>query len=239
MGILAQLEGVTLRRGVHRILDHVDLTIHEGQHLALIGPNGAGKTTLLRIIAQLTRPDEGRATLFPDEPAMRRRSHARRALGVLMEGSYLYEGMTVEENLRFYGSMFSLADLERRIDEGLARVDLAGVRHRPVATLSKGMRRRLALLRAVLHRPRLLLLDEPFDGLDRRSVDMVQQWLAELAAQRCTLIMISHDLSWVAPLCRRVCLLERGQLVQSWKEDEIPARLWTEGYGPWLGRGRR
>ena len=239
MAILAVLEKVNLRRGVHRILRDVNLTVYEGRHLALIGPNGAGKTTLLKILAQMMRPDEGRVTLFPKDPAMRRRTRACKAVGVLMEESYLYEGLTVEENLRFFGRLYSVPQLERHIDEGLMRVELNGVRHRPVSTLSKGMRRRLALLRAVLHQPRLLLLDEPFDGLDQHSLHVVQQWLAELAEKRCTLVMISHDLSWVAPFCRQVCLLERGQIVQSWTDDEIPPELWEKGYGPWLqGRGR-
>jgi heme ABC exporter ATP-binding subunit CcmA len=239
MGIVAQLEGVTVKRGVQRILRDVDLTVHEGQHLALIGPNGAGKTTLLRILAQLTRPDEGQATLFPDEPAMRHRVRTRKALGVLMEGSYLYEGLTVEENLQFFGKLYAVPDLKRRIEDGLARVELTGVRHRPAGTLSKGMRKRLALLRAMLHHPRLLLLDEPFDGLDERSIALLQRWLAELAEKRCTLVLISHDLALMAPLCRRVCLLDRGQIVQSWKKDEVPPGLWEQGYGPWLGRDGR
>lgn len=237
MGIVAQLENITVKRGVHRILRDVDLTVHEGQHLALLGPNGAGKTTLLKILAQLMRPDEGRVTLFPDEPALHRRARTRRALGVLMEGSYLYEGLTVEENLRFFGRLYAVPRLERNIEEGLARAELTAVRHRPVGTLSKGMRRRLALIRAMLHQPRLLLLDEPFDGLDQRSKDLMQQWLAELAGRRCTIVMISHDLTWVAPLCRRVCLMERGRIVHSWNEAEIPPGLWENGYGPWLERG--
>jgi len=236
---VAQLDGVTVKRGVQRLLRDVDLTVHEGQHTALLGPNGAGKTTLLRVLAQLLRPDEGQVTLFPEEPAMRHRSRVRKALGVLMEGSYLYEGLTVEENLRFFGQMYGVAHLERSIEEGLARMDLSGVRHRPVTTLSKGMRQRLALLRALLHQPRLLLLDEPFDGLDARSMDMVRQWLAEMAERRSTLVIISHDLTWVKPLCRRVCLLERGRIVQSWHGDDIPPGLWEHGYGPWLGRGGR
>lgn len=236
MGVLVHLEGVTVKRGVQRIIRELDLTVHEGQHLALIGPNGAGKTTLLRLMAQLLRPDEGKVALFPDESGMQGRVRLRRALGVLMEGSYLYDGLTVEENLQFYGTLFAVPDLKRRIEEGLARVELTAVRHKLVGTLSKGMRKRLAILRAILHRPRLLLLDEPFDGLDERSIRILQQWLAELAAKRRTMIVISHDLSLIQPLCQRVCLLDQGRIVQSWKREEVPPSFWEQGYGHWLGR---
>lgn len=236
MGVLVHLEGVTVKRGVQRIIRELDLTVHEGQHLALIGPNGAGKTTLLRLMAQLLRPDEGKVALFPDESGMQGRVRARRALGLLMDGSYLYDGLTVEENLQFYGVLFAVPHLKRRIEEGLARVELTAVRHKLVGTLSKGMRKRLAILRAILHQPRLLLLDEPFDGLDERSIRMLQQWLAELAAKRCTMIVISHDLSLIQPLCQRVCLLDQGRIVQSWKREEVPPSFWEQGYGYWLGR---
>ncbi len=236
MGVVVHLEGVTVKRGVERIIRELDLTVHEGQHLALIGPNGAGKTTLLRLMAQLLRPDEGKVALFPDEPGMQGHVRSRRALGLLMEGSYLYEGLTVEENLRFYGVLFAVPHLQRQIEEGLARLQLAAVRHKLVGTLSKGMRKRLAFLRAILHQPRLLLLDEPFDGLDERSIRMLQQWLAELAAKRCTMIVISHDVSLIQSLCRRVCLLDQGRIVQSWKREEVPSSFWEQGYGHWLGR---
>lgn len=236
MRVLVHLEGATVKRGAQRIIRELDLTVHEGQHLALIGPNGAGKTTLLRLMAQLLRPDGGKVTLFPDEPRMQGRGRLRSAVGVFMEGSYLYEGLTVEENLQFYGILFDVPDRKRRIEEGLARMALSSVRHKLVGTLSKGMRKRLAIVRATLHQPRLLLLDEPFDGLDERSIRELQHWLAELAAKRCTLVLISHDLSLIQPLCQRVCLMDQGRIVQSWRRDEVPPSLWEQGYGHWLGR---
>ena len=187
----------------------LDLDIGEGEFVALLGPNGAGKTTLLRILASLSRPTLGRVRVAGHElPA-----HAgglRRKLGFVSHHPLLYGDLTAEENLRFYARMYGLANAERRITAVLEQVGLARRRRDLVRTFSRGMQQRLAIARAVLHEPEVMLLDEPHTGLDQDAARVLDELLTVVAAQGRTVLMTTHDLSRALALAGRVAILSRG-----------------------------
>ncbi|MHB1415991.1 MAG: heme ABC exporter ATP-binding protein CcmA [Chloroflexota bacterium] len=205
--------GVTKAFGHLRALRGVDLTVPRGDFLVLFGPNGAGKTTLLRILAGLSRPTAGKIILdgfdLHDDP-----NEVRRRIGVISHQTFLYEDLTATENLRFYGRMFGVADLTRRIEYLLAQVGLAERADDRVRTFSRGMQQRLSIARAVLHDPSILLLDEPDTGLDERAAGMLHDLIEGLEGGSRTVIMTTHHFERGLALATRVAILNEGKLVR-------------------------
>lgn len=207
---MIEMRSVSKSFGLKTVLRGVDLTVRSGEFVALVGPNGAGKTTLLRIAASLMRPSLGRVRINGLElPAQA--AAARRALGVMPHQPLLYGELTAEENLRFYGRMYGVANVEKRIGEALDQVGLLPRRRDLARTFSRGMTQRLAIARAMLHSPSVLLLDEPHTGLDQPSSQMLDSILKGLAAAR-TVLMISHDLPHALALADRVAVLADGRI---------------------------
>ena len=206
---------VAKRYGHERALGGVDLELARGSLCALLGPNGAGKSTLLGILSTLIRPSagdvhyhDGATTLEPDD-------ELRREIGVLAHASLCYGELTAVENLRFFGGLYGLggAELGARTDELLAQVGLdEQARARPARTYSRGMLQRLALARALLARPSLLLLDEPFTGLDRGGADSLAGALARAKAAGAILLVVTHDLEAIAGVTDHVVVLRRGRI---------------------------
>jgi heme exporter protein A len=197
--------------GLRPVLRGVDFRIEPGEFVALLGPNGAGKTTLLRILATLSRPTLGRARVAGcDLPAQA--GAVRRLLGVVSHQPLLYGDLTAEENLRFYGRMYGLADAQARIGEALKRVGLARRKQDLVRNFSRGMQQRLAIARATLHDPKVMLFDEPFTGLDQEAAAMLEGLLREVAAEGRTVLMTSHDLARALATASRVMILSRGSI---------------------------
>jgi heme exporter protein A len=199
--------------GVHAV-EAVDLRVEAGEAVALFGPNGAGKTTLLRMLATLLRPTRGDLRLF-GRPVSDGGGSARRRIGFLSHQSFLYPDLTPTENLEFYGRMFGVPAPAKRVNHLLEQVGLLGWAHRPVRTLSRGLEQRCALARALLHAPDLLLMDEPFTGLDVDAATMLRDMLRQAHARGTTLIMSTHDLTQAFALCRRAIILVRGRLMWS------------------------
>jgi heme exporter protein A len=192
-----------------RALHDLDLEIHAGESVSIFGPNGAGKTTLIKLLATVLTPTEGKLRLFGSErpgPSVRRR------IGVVSHGSFLYGELTALENLRFYARLFSVGDAERRISEMLAEVGLDTRRDRPVRTFSSGMEQRLALARAFLHDPDLLLLDEPYTGLDPQAVAHLQEILVRFHRRGKTIVLTTHDIGHGLEVCDRAAILAAGRL---------------------------
>jgi heme exporter protein A len=202
------------RFGLKTVLRGLDFTVEQGEFVALLGPNGAGKTTFLRILASLSRPASGEVRVagyhLPQQAAA-----VRRRLGVVSHLPLLYGDLTAEENLRFYGRMYGAPDLERRVGEVLDLVGLAARRRDLVRTFSRGMQQRLAIGRAVLHDPEVMLFDEPHTGLDQDACQMLDNVLLEVAARGRTVVMTSHDLARAADLASRFDVLSRGVIVAS------------------------
>jgi heme exporter protein A len=205
--------GVTKRFGTHRVLASVDLELRAGSMCALLGPNGAGKSTLLGILSTLVRPSSGEVSYRAGERTLAAGGELRRTIGVLSHDSFLYGGLTALENLLFYARLYQVADAEARAAALLDEVGLEPeARGRPVRTYSRGMVQRVALARALLHAPRVLLLDEPFTGLDRAGAAALARTLARAVAERCVVMVVSHDLEALAGATDHVAVLRRGRL---------------------------
>ena len=207
--------GISIRQltktyGRFRALHRVDLEVAPGSFVALFGPNGAGKSTLLGILAGLVRPSCGQVFLDGDEITGDRDENLGKRIGALSYQTYLYDELTVRENLRFYGKLFGVENREERIEELLRTVGMDARSGSPVRTLSRGMRQRVALARALLHDPDVLLLDEPYSGLDQDAMVMLK---TILAARSKTILLVTHDLVRGLESADRVAILNRGSLV--------------------------
>ncbi len=193
------------------MLTEVSLDVGAGEAVALLGANGAGKTTLLRILGTLLRPSRGHAFVAGHDCA-RDPEAARRALGVLAHGSWLYEELTAAENLRFWSTLAGHRVGAAEIRAALAEVELERAADERVRTLSEGMRRRLALARFVLSRPRVLLLDEPFAALDQRSAKWLETWLDGFKHGGGALLMSTHSFGRGFGIVDRVVILAAGRV---------------------------
>src|SRR5512134_3823174 len=202
------------RFGLKTVLRGVDFDVQPGEFVALLGPNGAGKTTFLRILASLSRPSLGHVKIagyrLPHEAAQ-----VRARLGVVSHLPLLYGDLTAEENLRFYARMYNVSNYELRISEVLEMVGLEARRRDLVRTFSRGMQQRLAIGRAVLHDPEVVLFDEPYTGLDQDASSMLDEVLQTVAAKGRTVVMTSHDLARAEDLATRFDILSRGVISAS------------------------
>ena len=221
--------------GLKPVLRGLNLHLDAGEFVALLGPNGAGKTTLLRILASLARPSLGEVRLaghrLPGEAAA-----VRRILGVVSHQPLLYGDLTAEENLRFYARLYSLSEAKRRIDEILEMVGLDRRRRDRVREYSRGMQQRLAIGRAVLHDPLILLFDEPHTGLDQEASSMLDGVLRQVAGRGRTVLMTSHDLLRAADLASRIDVLSGGVIARSLSRgqaewDDLPALYRAVAHG--------
>jgi heme exporter protein A len=202
------------RFGLKTVLRGLDFEVRPGEFVALLGPNGAGKTTFLRILASLSRPSLGEVNVagyrLPHQAAA-----VRARLGVVSHLPLLYGDLTAEENLRFYARMYNLQNAEERITEVLEMVGLEARRRDPVSAFSRGMQQRLAIGRAVLHDPDVMLFDEPYTGLDQDASSMLDEVLRSVAAKGRTVVMTSHDLARAEDLATRFDILSRGVIAAS------------------------
>jgi heme exporter protein A len=208
------------RFGMKTVLRGLDFSVEQGEFVVLLGPNGAGKTTFLRILSSLSRPSLGQVTIaghaLPAQAA-----EVRRTLGVVSHLPLLYGDLTAEENLRFFGSMYDLQNLEARVTEVLQLVGLEPRRRDLVRTFSRGMQQRLAIGRAVLHDPEVMLFDEPYTGLDQDASVMLDDVLRNVAARGRTVVMTSHDLARAEDLGSRFDVLSRGVITASCSRQDL------------------
>jgi heme ABC exporter ATP-binding subunit CcmA len=202
------VDGVWKFYGDFPALRDVRLEAAAGSCLALIGRNGAGKTTLLRIIAGFSRPGRGHVRIFGKAP---RETETRRQIGFIGHGISVYDELSALENLTLFGRLYGVADPRRSALEWLGRTGLERVRNGLVREFSRGMRQRLAVARAFLHQPSVLLLDEPFTALDDRAIAVLQSLLRQALAEGKTIILSTHQLREALELATHVALLNRGQ----------------------------
>lgn len=211
----AVLEKVTRRYGRITALHQVDLRIRQGAFVLLAGPNGAGKTTLLSLLAGLGRPSQGRVRVQGGDPGSD--VCVRRRIGLLSHKFMLYEQLSGLENLEFFARLYGVHHVRARARDALVDAGLGSRGNSLVRTYSRGMKQRLALARACLHQPELLLLDEPFVGLDRDSVGRLSARLMRLHAAGTTCVLVTHRLEQAAALADHTVLLSRGRTrLQEW-----------------------
>lgn len=217
---MIEVKKLVKRFGLKTVLRGVNFEVQRGEFVALLGPNGAGKTTFLRILASLSRPSMGEVTIaghkLPHHAAQ-----VRARLGVVSHLPLLYNDLTAEENLRFYARMYNVTNQESRITEVLAMIGLENRRRDLVRTFSRGMQQRLAIGRAVIHDPDVILFDEPYTGLDQDASAMLDGVLRTVAAQGRTVVMTSHDLVRAEDLGTRFDILSRGVIAASATSEEI------------------
>jgi ABC-type multidrug transport system ATPase subunit len=206
------LNEVSRHFGRRRVLNKVTLRCDAGQIVGLLGPNGAGKSTLLSVVATLLEPSAGSVT-YGGKTARESGAALRGRIGLLGHDLYIYPELSPAENLRFFGRIYHVPDVERRVDDALERADLGLRRDDAVAGFSRGMRQRLALERALLHDPRLVLLDEPFTGLDDAATGALRTRLAGLRATGAIVLVTTHDLETIEAVIDRAVMLHNGRLI--------------------------
>jgi ABC-2 type transport system ATP-binding protein len=208
------ITALTKRYGQLTALDGVSLNLERGEFFGLLGPNGAGKSTLMSLISGLKQPDAGSLTL-DGQPLTHQATAARQRLGLVPQSIALYDELTAEENLHIFGSLFGLdrATLRERIEEGLHAVGLHDRRRDRVKTFSGGMQRRLNLVAALLHRPDLLLCDEPTVGVDPQSRNAIFEFLEARNTEGLTIIYSTHYMEEATRLCSRIAIIDHGKIL--------------------------
>jgi len=211
------LKDVVKTYGRFKALDGINLSIKKGEKLAILGPNGAGKTTLVKIISGQIRATSGKVEVMGKNPAEFSRE-LRKNMGFVSHNPMLYDELTAYENLKFYANLYDVEDGDR-IEELLKKLRLYGRRHSRVKTFSRGMKQRLAIARALLHDPEILILDEPTSGLD---IEGRLELLKNLTSLEKTILLTTHNLSEAERLCSRAVILMNGKIVAecSMKEAE-------------------
>ncbi|MEQ1855772.1 MAG: heme ABC exporter ATP-binding protein CcmA [Longimicrobiales bacterium] len=226
---VVEARGLVREYGAVVAVDGVDLTLARGDFLTVFGPNGAGKSSLLKMLGGAMRATSGTVSIggvpldFSD-------GEWRRRVGMLSHQGFLYQQLTAEENLRFYARLFGLEDVDRRVGARLQRVGLSDRAHFAVRKLSHGMRQRLALARALLHDPELVLLDEPYTGLDPAAATVLRGVLQELRADRRTVVMVTHNIAEGLALATRVAIQVRGRFAWEGARADIDERGFERHY---------
>jgi ABC-2 type transport system ATP-binding protein len=219
---MIELKQVTKTFREHVAVDSFDLSVPEQSIFGFIGPNGSGKTTTLRMILRIIEPDSGKIAVFGKPHQV----SANNAIGYLPEERGLYRKMTVVRQLTYFGRLKGMSIREAKASalEWLERLDLMDWKDKKLETLSKGMSQKIQFIATVLARPRLLVLDEPFSGLDPVNLDVIRKALLELQAEGTTLLFSTHDMHMAEQLCDHICMIYKGRKVLDGSMDEIQAQ---------------
>ena len=209
--------------GLNPALANVSLRVRPGEFVVLLGRNGAGKSTLLRVMARLVKPNRGRVRICGVDVA-REPERGRERIGLVAHQTFLYPGLTARENLRLHARLHGLEAAAERVAAALADAGLDLSADRPVRGFSRGMQQRLAIARATLHEPELVLLDEPFTGLDLEAAELLSERLRQWTAAGRAIVMATHSLEQDLGGVTRWVLLDRGRIVTEWTGDSAAVR---------------
>ncbi len=217
------LSEITKRYRDFVAVDRLSLTVRAGEVFGFLGPNGAGKTTTLRMVMSIIYPDEGRISILGKPSALQ----AKDRIGYLPEERGLYRKMSVDGLLRYFGQLKGLhgRTLTQRVADWLERVELSDWRHKRIETLSKGMQQKVQVIATLLHQPELLILDEPFSGLDPLNVDLLQRLILDLRRGGSTIILSTHQMETAQRLCDRLVLINRGRKLIEGAVSDVRARF--------------
>ncbi len=218
-----ELDNIVKRYGEFTAVDHLSLEVEAGQIVGFLGPNGAGKTTTIRMIMSILYPDSGRVSVLGHPRAI----DVKDRIGYLPEERGLYRKMTVDQTLRYFGRLKGLRgrDLLQRIGECLDSVGLSDWRYKKVEALSKGMSQKLQFVATILHRPELVILDEPFSGLDPLNMDLLNDLVVDLHNQGATVVFSTHQMEQAQRLCDRLVLISRGRKLIEGTMEQIRSRF--------------
>ncbi len=232
---MIDVKGLIKNYGLNPVLRGIDLHVGQGEFVALVGPNGAGKSTMMRIVSTLLQPTAG-DVMIGGWPLTTHAHKVRRHIGLVSHQPMLYGDLSAEENLTFFGRLYQLEDREERVMQALKKVGLFARQRDAVRTFSRGMLQRLTIARATLHEPDVLLLDEPYTGLDQDASHLLDDLLrAEMENGR-TILMITHDLVHGLNLCYRIAILNRGRIVQDIASETVDVGEFLELYAEETGR---
>ncbi|MFC1928581.1 ABC transporter ATP-binding protein [Chloroflexota bacterium] len=232
-----EVQGLTKSFGERYALRGIDLRVSRGERLVIFGPNGAGKTTLVKVLATLVKPSSGSVWLdgidIRDKP-----TRIRHKIGMVSHQSFLYDDLTIYENLKFYGKMYDVPDMEAKIREVLSWMRLEPRRHDRVGTLSHGLQQRVSIARAVLPNPSILLLDEPEVGLDPHASAIVKDLLGSINDGSRTVVITTHNLERGLELGDRIIILDRGKVVYQAPRHELDKVNFRQVYDQYTGTGK-
>lgn len=233
MEALIEISDLVKRFGRKKALDGVSIKIYQGDFLTLFGPNGAGKTTLLKTISTIVKPTSGRI-YFNSKEVTDDSIFLREQIGLVSHNPLLYDDLTSYENLMFFARMYGVENAQEKVEELLSKVGLYHRKDDVVRTFSRGMIQRLAIARALIHDPPILLLDEPYTGLDIQAMKILDGLLNELKDGKRTFIMTSHDIAKGFEHASRVAILSSGRIVFDKPKDETDEEEFTELFWKWV-----
>ncbi len=216
----------------------LDLELERGRFLTVFGPNGAGKTTLIKVLSTQIKPSEGLVEVGGHD-VIDAADRVRGQIGVISHNTYLYPSLTAFENLRFYGRMYRVSDLEERSRELLERVGLRGREDDRVSEYSRGMQQRLSIARALLHEPEIMFLDEPYTGLDQHASRMLRGVLDTLHDGRRTIFMVTHNLEEGLEMCDEVAIQVAGRICYREPIDRVNREHFGDTYFDCVGGGHK
>ena len=224
-----EAKGLVRRFSRLRAVDGITFDLQAGELLTIFGPNGAGKTTLLNILAGVMCPDEGQVLLDGNVVVGSERQW-RKEVGLVTHQTMLYDRLTAVENLSFYSKLFSLEDSERRIRDALEDLKIKEVADQPVGRLSRGFQQRIALARALLHDPKILLLDEPYIGLDLYASRLLRDLISQLKDGERTVVLVTHNFGQGLELADRIAIQVSGQFIFTGSSDGVELTEFEEFY---------
>ena len=223
---IISIKGLSKSYGKRRVLNKIDLEIKKGEFVAIFGPNGAGKTTLLKTISTIIEPTNGNVVVngidCSTNPA-----GIRQVIGAISHETYLYEELTARENMVFFSQMYGMKrkDIHDRVDELLKNVSLFQRADDRVGSFSRGMKQRLSIARAMLHEPGILLMDEPYTGLDQHAAENFEKVLISTGTLGITRIMITHNIERAFKVCDRMLIMDRGYISFDMLKKDIPSSV--------------
>ena len=224
-----EAKGLVRRFSRLRAVDGITFDLQAGELLTIFGPNGAGKTTLLNILAGVMCPDEGQVLLDGNVVVGSERQW-RKEVGLVTHQTMLYDRLTAVENLSFYSKLFSLEDSERRIRDALEGLKIKEVADQPVGSLSRGFQQRIALARALLHDPKILLLDEPYIGLDLYASRLLRDHISQLKDGERTVVLVTHNFGQGLELADRIAIQVSGQFIFTGSSDGVELTEFEDFY---------
>ena len=230
-----RVRGITRTFGVRTALDDVTFDLPRGAFLSIFGPNGAGKTTLLKILSTLSPPSKGEAEVLGFD-LVKDAVELRRHIGFISHNPLLYMDLSAEENLMFFAKLYGVPDPEKRVRDLLFAVELEHRRFDLVRTFSRGMTQRLSIARALIHKPELVFLDEPYSGLDPHAMDILDTLIAQIRDDH-TFVMISHDLQKGIDHATHALILAKGKVVMFEEKDELDTDVFARTYREVVGMG--
>jgi heme exporter protein A len=226
---MIEIKKLTKQADNKLILRGVDLSIKKGETVAILGPNGAGKSTLLKMLAALIKPTSGLIKVN-DMDLKKNHIQIKKILGYLPHSSLLYDHYTPLENIVFFGNIYGVKNVEQRATELVKEVGLSFFLNEPVKNFSRGMIQRIAIARAIVHEPEILLLDEPHTGLDQGAIGILNNVILSMKAKGTTTLMVTHDFKQAAEICDRIIIIKNGKIIDDFRIENQDLGYVSEKY---------